>query len=337
MKTLNNYIGEKYNMLTILDLDYKFKSEAGRWYYRMKCICDCGKESVVDLKELKRGNTKSCGCLAKSLEKPIIPGEIYNNFKVLSEALPSIDPKTGEKNKNVHIECTECGHKRTMGWYYLKSRKSNKCTCPKQKLPKKKKEPKNFIGYTSGKYIVVEQYEWDKSSQSRKVKVRCECGFERTTNMRSLRKYKPKGCAKCTSSLNGLSSHPLYSKWRGIIARCEYKNINMYYRYGGRGISMCREWRDDFMKFYNWSLENGWKEGLEIDRKNTDGDYTPDNCRYVTRTFNNRNSTQCKLDWDKVDYIREHKDKYTSRELADKFGVGTDTIRSVIRGKSWVK
>lgn len=109
----------------------------------------------------------------------------------------------------------------------------------------------------------------------------------------------------------------------------------MYYRYGGRGIKICQQWREDFKKFYDWSIENGWKEGLEIDRIDPDGDYEPSNCRYVTKAFNVRTNSQTKLNWSKVSFIRENKNTMTSRELADMYGVGTSAIRDVILNKTW--
>ena len=92
----------------------------------------------------------------------------------------------------------------------------------------------------------------------------------------------------------GLSQHPLYHKWRGMKRRCYDKNDSHYQYYGGRGITICEEWLYSFKAFYEWSLENGWEEGLEIDRINNDGNYEPSNCRYVTRktNCNNRSTTR---------------------------------------------
>ena len=98
---------------------------------------------------------------------------------------------------------------------------------------------------------------------------------------------------------------------------------------------MCKEWREDFKKFYDWSIENGWKEGLEIDRIDSGKDYEPSNCRYITKAKNSRRSSQSKLDWDKVEFIRENKDKMTTKELSIMFSVHPSTIKSVLSYKTW--
>lgn len=92
---------------------------------------------------------------------------------------------------------------------------------------------------------------------------------------------------------NGLSKHPLYKVWKNMIDRVYRKDTHIFKYYGGRGIIVCDEWRNDFLKFYDWALHNGWREGLEIDRIDTDGNYAPENCRWVTRKENiiNRRNT----------------------------------------------
>jgi uncharacterized protein YhfF len=96
--------------------------------------------------------------------------------------------------------------------------------------------------------------------------------------------------------------------WDSAFDRC-YDSTKVKYRdYGGRGIKMCDEWRDSFETFYQWAVNNGCEEGLQIDRIDNDGDYTPDNCRFVTCSKNQRNKrnnrlitafgeTKCVADW----------------------------------------
>lgn len=92
----------------------------------------------------------------------------------------------------------------------------------------------------------------------------------------------------------GLSHHTLYHKWLGIKKRCYDVHDSSYERYGGRGIQMCEEWLYSFKAFYDWSIDNGWEEGLQIDRIDNDGNYEPNNCRYVTlkENCNNRSTTR---------------------------------------------
>ncbi len=89
----------------------------------------------------------------------------------------------------------------------------------------------------------------------------------------------------------GATVHPLYDAWRNMKRRCygDYKNSKYYKNYGGRGISVCAEWLNDFMTFYNWAINNGWVTGLTIDRADNEGNYEPSNCRWVNRAFQLRN------------------------------------------------
>lgn len=78
----------------------------------------------------------------------------------------------------------------------------------------------------------------------------------------------------------------LYKVWSTMLGRCENKNNKFYYRYGKRGIIVCKEWHD-FSNFYNWAKENGYTIGLCIDRINNDGNYEPKNCKFITNKENN--------------------------------------------------
>lgn len=74
-----------------------------------------------------------------------------------------------------------------------------------------------------------------------------------------------------------------------MIDRCERPTCKGYKNYGGRGIKVCREWKESYLTFKKWSLENGYEEKLTIDRIDVDGDYSPDNCRWVTIQEQQRN------------------------------------------------
>ena len=76
--------------------------------------------------------------------------------------------------------------------------------------------------------------------------------------------------------------------WGSIGTRCNNPNCRCYSYYGGRGIKRCDEW-SHFRAFYEWSIANGYKSDLQLDRIDNNGDYSPNNCRWVTREENGKN------------------------------------------------
>ncbi len=88
---------------------------------------------------------------------------------------------------------------------------------------------------------------------------------------------------------HGLRNHPLYKVWSNIKDRCYNVRQQNFHNYGGRDIRMCDEWKNDFKKFYKWCIINGWKPYLQIDRRENDGNYEPNNCRFVTCKINANN------------------------------------------------
>jgi len=136
---------------------------------------------------------------------------------------------------------------------------------------------------------------------------------------------------------DGTSKNRLYRCWKSIKCRCLTKSTTRYDRYGGRGITMCKEWVESFAAFRSWALKNGYEETLTIDRTDNDGNYEPSNCRWVTKRENNRNRNT-KLNMAKAEEIRElyKTGNYTQEELGKMYNVSKETARSVIIGELWV-
>jgi hypothetical protein len=75
--------------------------------------------------------------------------------------------------------------------------------------------------------------------------------------------------------------NPIHKKWCAMKARCNNPNNDRYKYYGGKGIKVCKEWNDNFQVFAKWALENGYADGLSIDRIDSNKDYCPENCRFI--------------------------------------------------------
>ena len=106
---------------------------------------------------------------------------------------------------------------------------------------------------------------------------------------------------------HGYSKSPLDIMFNNMYKRCYKENTDRYENYGKRGIIICKEWLKDRSSFFEWALSNGYKDGLEIDRRNTDGNYEPLNCRFVTREVNQANKNKRKDNTSGFVGVRKHK------------------------------
>lgn len=89
---------------------------------------------------------------------------------------------------------------------------------------------------------------------------------------------------------HGMKKHKLYGVWVCMKQRCNNPKSAKYKYYGARGIFVCNEWSENFLVFYNWAMANGYKEGLSLDRIDTNGNYEPLNCRWVSQKLQCNNS-----------------------------------------------
>lgn len=149
----------------------------------------------------------------------------------------------------------------------------------------------------------------------------CDCG-----NIKSVRSdslicgvIRSCGCLKKEQDKKNLTanhSHKMsgtriYEIWQGMKGRCYNQNDARYTSYGGRGITVCDDWKNDFATFYEWAKKNGYADTLTLDRINNDGNYCPNNCRWATSQQQSRNrrsnikitignSTKTLMEWCKI-------------------------------------
>jgi hypothetical protein len=156
-----------------------------------------------------------------------------------------------------------------------------------------------MIGKVFNSWTVLERAENDKKNNARFL-CRCICGKEKVVYKQSLVNGNSKSCGcknyknlRKTPIRHGMTGTPIYTAWTHMRLRCLNPKDRNYKNYGGRGIKICSEW-DSFENFCEWSINNGYKEGLSIDRINNDGNYEPDNCRWATSETqqNNRRVTR---------------------------------------------
>lgn len=110
------------------------------------------------------------------------------------------------------------------------------------------------------------------------------CGKEFRSSPSDNQIYCSRPCVPANVGTHGMSKTRLHGIWCQMKTRCTCPTRPQWEYYGGRGISVCQEWSDSFESFRDWALANGYEESLEIDRKDVNGNYCPDNCRWATRS-----------------------------------------------------
>jgi hypothetical protein len=155
---------------------------------------------------------------------------------------------------------------------------------------------KDISGQSFGRLTVLSFSHFDRRAH---WTCRCDCG-EIVVKQRVGVQGGPKSCGCLqrekaralggASGSHGLTGTALWNVHRGMKERCYNPNSKSFQHYGRRGIGICPEWRDDLARFAEWALSNGYEAGLEIDRRDNDGDYSPENCRWISHKRNCNNT-----------------------------------------------
>jgi len=138
-------------------------------------------------------------------------------------------------------------------------------------------------------------------------------------------------------SITAREKFPIRHLFHSMCARCKNPNNTIYKNYGGRGISICKEWTLDPKLFIAWAKRNGWKRGLQIDRIDNDGNYEPSNCRFVTQGENVRNKRNTILNNFDVIEIRWLASVGIDRRIiSETFGISYSHVGNIISNTRWI-
>lgn len=188
-------------------------------------------------------------------------------------------------------------------------------------------KPLDLEGKRYGSMTVLHRVENDKYGKARWL-CRCDCGTEYIALCGNIVRGKTTRCKKCLGKLTAERCHKhggsytrLYKLLVGMKNRCRDANRNSYKYYGERGIDVCDEWngKDGFENFRNWAINNGYQDGLTIERIDVNKGYSPDNCKWIPfeeQANNTRRSKYCTINGEMM----------TLKQASKKYGIHYQTI-----------
>lgn len=304
---INNLQGQRFGRLTVL----KDSGKRTRGNVIWVCLCSCGKVREALASHLKRRHTRSCGCLQRELasKRFATHGEsktklyrVWHNIKKRCYNPRAISYKY-YGGKGI-ILCSE--------WHndYLAFKTWALANGYKESLTLGRKDknenytPENCRWITRSKVAKAGNLQGKRFGRLTALRdsgkracgcviwaCLCDCGNFTEVSSNSLKRGDTRscGCLKREKMFkHGGTKTRLYATWKGMKRRCYSPKFRNYKCYGGRGIQVCTEWKNDFIAFRNWALNNGYADNLTIDRIDNNGNYEPSNCQFLTRPENSK-------------------------------------------------
>jgi hypothetical protein len=184
----------------------------------------------------------------------------------------------------------------------------------------------DLTGQRFGRLVVSERVANDKSGKPR-WRCACDCGGTADVAAADLKK-KNRGTKSCgclarelsreRNKTHGMSRHPAFAVWRSMVDRCHLESHHAFHNYGARGIEVCAAWREAFENFWR-DMGPSYQPGLTLDRRDNDGGYSPENCRWVDRRTQAQNRRAARV-------IATPAGPLNVAEAARRFGLQANTI-----------
>ena len=314
-KPHNDLTGQRFGKLVVVE--YIGNSS---W----RCQCDCGNEHIVKTSYLTTGDTKSCGKCSRAID---MTGKRFGKLTVVRRAK---DRQTKRGDGIVMWECLcDCGNTIVTTRQELIKGHKNDCGCSR--------DYHDIVGKRFGRLVVKRIIPGKVFSSNIHAECQCDCGKITHPTAVSLIKGEIKSCGclaleKMTESKikHDMSGSRLYNRWKTMNQRCSNPNNSSYPNYGGRGITVCDEWKGGhgFENFARWAYENGYDETKDrneqsIDRIDVNGNYCPENCRWAdveTQMYNRTDTT----------VVNIYGEMLNAKQISEKYGIPIKTIRNRI-------
>lgn len=192
---------------------------------------------------------------------------------------------------------------------------------------------KNLIGKRFGRLSVISESE-NKNGRTAWL-CKCDCGNYKVICSKVLINGQTKSCGcisrekvKARNTKHGKRHTRLYRIWLCMKNRCSNDKDKYWKSYGGKGVNVCESWKNNFMNFYEWSINNGYSDDLTLDRINVNGMYCPDNCRWSTSKEQQNNKSN-------NHYITYNGETKTMMQWSEELNIKYSTLRARINTYKW--